>query len=249
MKTIDRYLRHLFALFAALGLLGVSTQPVTAQALSYGCDLVNALSGASAFIGFPFNAGEVISVYVSATGGSPTQATLTIDGVPMGTTSVPGTISATVPTAGTPTVDLVADTGYVAGNWTCGLSVAEPSKEEPTDGPPAMNLLDGRVNNAQGLDVAAPVAIYDGSINVYGIDPETGAGSLDVQISDEQIEAAGVPTDAPVLLAQSKNHFTGIDIYVYRLPTGEFQINTHYADGKAYIFLWDSDGVKSHQAW
>ena len=116
-------------------------------------------------------------------------------------------------------------------------------------GPLATNLLDGRVNDLQDRDVAAPVAIYEGSIEVYGIDPQTGDGYLDVRILDEQIEAVGVPADAPVLLAQGKNHFTGIDIYVYRLPTGEFQVNTHYADGKAYIFLWDSNGMKSHQAW
>jgi hypothetical protein len=117
-----------------------------------------------------------------------------------------------------------------------------------TAGPLALNLLDGRVNNVQDKDVAAPVAIYNGSILVYGIDPETGEGSLDVQISESQIEAVGVPTDAPVVLGQGKNAFTGIDIYVYRLPTGEFQVNTHYADGKAYIFLWDADGSKWHQA-
>ncbi len=116
-------------------------------------------------------------------------------------------------------------------------------------GPLATNLLDGRVNDLQDRDVAAPVAIYDGSIEVYGIDPVSGDGHLDIRILDEQIEAVGVPVDAPVLLAQGKNAFTGIDIYVYRLPTGEFQVNTHYADGKAYIFLWDSEGVKSHQAW
>ncbi len=116
-------------------------------------------------------------------------------------------------------------------------------------GPLATNLLDGRVNDLQDRDVAAPVAIYSGSIEVYGIDPISGDGHLDIRLEDDQISAVGVPNEAPVLLAQGKNAFTGIDIYVYRLPTGEFQINTHYADGKAYIFLWDGEGTKWHQAW
>lgn len=116
-------------------------------------------------------------------------------------------------------------------------------------GPPAMNLFDGRVNDHQGRDVAAPVAIYEGSIKVYGIDPASGDGWLDVDISPEIIESVGIPADAPVLLGQGKNHYTGIDIFVYRLPTGEFQLNTHYHDGKPYIFAWDEEDHKWHFAW
>jgi hypothetical protein len=116
-------------------------------------------------------------------------------------------------------------------------------------GPPAMNLFDGRINDHQGRDVAAPVAIYEGSIKVYGIDPASGDGWLDVDISAETIESVGIPTDAPVLLGQGKNHYTGIDIFVYRLPTGEFQLNTHYHDGKPYIFAWDTEKNKWHFAW
>ena len=112
-----------------------------------------------------------------------------------------------------------------------------------------MNLFDGRVNNLQDLDVAAPVAIYDGSIKVYGIDPISGDGWLDVDISQEQIDTVGIPADVPFLLGQGKNHYTGIDIFVYRLPTGEFQLNTHYADGKPYIFAWDTEYHKWHFAW
>jgi hypothetical protein len=122
---------------------------------------------------------------------------------------------------------------------------------EPEDeaGPPAENLYDGRINNDQGHDVGAPVAIYEGSIKVYGIDPVSGDGWLDVEISQEQIDAVGVPADAPALLGQGTNHYTGIGIFVYRLPGGAFQVNTEYADGKPYIFAWDGSGGKWHFAW
>lgn len=110
----------------------------------------------------------------------------------------------------------------------------------------AMNLLDGRFNNVQDKDVAAPVAIYGDGIQIYSIDPETGDGWLDVHITQQMIDEIGVPTDEPVLLGQGTNHYTGIDIFVYRLPTGEFQINTHYAHGTPYVFVWDAEGSRYH---
>jgi hypothetical protein len=141
--------------------------------------------------------------------------------------------------------------GYQITVADCRLFASDDSAGEedgPKPGPPAMNLYDGRFNNFQDQDVAAPVAIYDGSIKVYGIDPISGDGWLSMDISKETIDATGIPTDTPALLGQGQNHYTGIDIFVYRLPTGEFQINTHYADGKAYIFAWDEDGSKWHFA-
>ncbi len=123
-----------------------------------------------------------------------------------------------------------------------------PTPEDEA-GPPAENLYDGRINNDQGFDVAAPVAIYEGSVDIFGIDPTTGSGWLTLEISDEQIAALGVPAETPALLGQSVNPFTGKDIFLYRLPGGAFQINTEYADGKPYIFMWDEAGNKHHFAW
>lgn len=122
---------------------------------------------------------------------------------------------------------------------------------EPADkaGPPAENLYDGRINNDQGHDVGAPVAIYEGSIKVYGIDPQSGNGWLTLDISNEQIAALGVPAEAPALLASAVNPYTGKSIALYRLPGGAFQVNTEYADGKPYIFAWDGSDGKWHFAW
>lgn len=117
-------------------------------------------------------------------------------------------------------------------------------------GPPAMNLFDGRINDFQDRDVGAEVAIYLGSIKVYAIDPANGNGSLAVDISSEHIQTVGVPAEANVLLGEGMNAATGYPIAVYRLTTGEFQINTYYHDGKPYVFVWDSllDN-KYHLAW
>jgi hypothetical protein len=92
-------------------------------------------------------------------------------------------------------------------------------------GPLAQNLLDGRFNNFQDRDVAAPVAIYLNPLKVYGIDPVSSDGWLALDISDAEIEAAGVPDDAPIVLGRAFNHYTGIEIAVYRLTTGDFQLN------------------------
>jgi hypothetical protein len=117
---------------------------------------------------------------------------------------------------------------------------------------PAFNPNDDRLNRAAG-DEGEPVAIYQGSVDVYGVDPVTSQGVLEVRVTDEEIEAAGVPSESEWgrLLASSENRATGMPIEVYRLATGEFQVNTYYASGKPYIFRWHPDrpdeGV--HVAW
>lgn len=101
---------------------------------------------------------------------------------------------------------------------------------------------DGRINNHAG----APVAIYGAPLTVYGIDPETAGGSLVFQLSDEEIDAMGTPTDGPLVLATGVNPATGMAVVLYRLPDGAFQINTFYADGKPYQVKWfpgDSDVI------
>jgi len=106
--------------------------------------------------------------------------------------------------------------------------------EEAAEGVPC-NIGDGRLNPHCG----APVAIYPGSYDIYAIDPATSEGDLVLHLSDEEIEAAGVPTTAPIVLDTVSNPFSGQPITVYRLTTGELQLNTYYADGKPYIVRWE----------
>lgn len=108
---------------------------------------------------------------------------------------------------------------------------------EPTPANVEIDLHDGSLNSKQP---GRPIAIYDkdGQFEIYGIDINTGNGSLAFTLTDDEIEAAGVPTDVPVILAMGENPYTFWPIVVYRLPTGEIQINTMYWDGKEYIVTW-----------
>lgn len=110
--------------------------------------------------------------------------------------------------------------------------------------PPAPTLPwdpgDGRINP----HAAAPVAIYLDPVRIYSVNPETSNGTLTLTLSDEEIAAAGVPGEANKLLAEATNPFTGQPIALYRLTTGEFQLNTAYADGKPYSVKWAPDETR-----
>lgn len=101
--------------------------------------------------------------------------------------------------------------------------------------------LTGDQNRVNHDDCGAPVAVYLGSIHIYSVNPVNGDGLLSLRITDEQIAAVGVPVEN-TLLDESANPFTGQPIQIWRLTTGEFQLNTFYADGKAYTMTWEADG-------
>jgi hypothetical protein len=97
---------------------------------------------------------------------------------------------------------------------------------------------DARINR-HAVDRAAPVAIYCQSygIQVYDVDGHTGKGSTlpIISLSYEEVDAMGIPTDAPLLLAESG------DVTLWRLTTGEFQVNAYYeVEWKPWAFLWDA---------
>lgn len=104
---------------------------------------------------------------------------------------------------------------------------------------------DDRINHAIE-DRAAPAAIYcvPHGIQVRRIDPATGIG-IDppvINLFSEDIEAAGVPTGENLLLAENDG------VALYRLTTGEFQVNILNANTyeyKWYIFAWDKCPVPS----
>lgn len=95
---------------------------------------------------------------------------------------------------------------------------------------------DNRVNNMT-KDRSAPVAIYceASGIQVRVIDPASSRG-IDppaINVAFEAIAAAGVPADANLLLAEANG------VQLWRLTTGEFQVNTTYAnEAKPYIVVW-----------
>jgi hypothetical protein len=105
---------------------------------------------------------------------------------------------------------------------TC-LPVPDPA------GPPAANLFDGRINNDQSRDVAAPAAVYcaAGTIDVYQIDAETGSGTLVIRVP--QVE--GTPAGTELLQSAA-------GVSLYWLDTGEYQLMTPNFEGLPYVITW-----------
>lgn len=168
------------------------------------------------------------------------------------------------PTAGTfqPEEPLSAFDGEAAaGTWT--LTVRDSvgadylcyygfTLELTTDsaGPSSLlcDLADGSLN---ATHCGRPVAIYaegDG-FSIYGIDINTGEGALASEITGEMIDAAGVPADGPVVIADGQNPYNYQPFTLYRLPTGEFQLNTFYWDGKPYNVKWEGSDPVTALDW
>jgi hypothetical protein len=129
--------------------------------------------------------------------------------------------------------------GTTCGGNTPSISFVNIDAPGDGEGPPCENLFDGRINAHQGLDCAAPVAIYPEVVDVYAVNPDTGDGSLAVRLTEADLQPE--TTDSNVLLAQTTNVFTGQVISVYWLTSNEIQVSTRYADGKPYIVVWPVD--------
>ncbi|MBI5930508.1 MAG: hypothetical protein HY862_14465 [Chloroflexi bacterium] len=105
----------------------------------------------------------------------------------------------------------------------------------------AGNIYDGRLNT----DAGAPAIIYPGSIRVFAYDPINCISELALTITNDTIDAVGIPAENTVL-GSATNPFTNRVITIYRLTTGEFQMNTRYADGKLYVFTWNEDATNRY---
>lgn len=157
------------------------------------------------------------------------------------------TIAASSPDAGFSSAD-GADTQ--GGEEVCSHNVYIYNRicdvpEEPVTF--ACNVSDGSLN---AYHCGRPVAIYAGSLEVWGIDPATGKGELAFELSDAQIAEVGIPDAEPALIAEGINPFTQAAIHVFRLPTGEFQLNTWYVGGKPYAVKWaEGDTFATNLLW
>ena len=121
--------------------------------------------------------------------------------------------------------------------------------EEPTPAAPMSCTTGDRSLNADHC--GRPVAIFarNGGFAIYGIDINTGWGALASEISAEQIEAVGIPTDGPVAIAEGQNPYNYQPFTLYRLPSGEFQLNTYYWDGKPYAVKWEGNSPVKVVTW
>jgi hypothetical protein len=115
-------------------------------------------------------------------------------------------------------------------------------------GPPCENLFDGRLNDHQALDCAAPVAIYLneelGTVDIYAVNPDSGEGTLVIR----QSTTATAQVDSNQTVESVANPFTGATITLYWLTSDEWELRTTYSDGKWYDFVWNADGVRYHLA-
>lgn len=106
---------------------------------------------------------------------------------------------------------------------------------------PSCNIADGRVNADSARDCAAPVAVYcsGGNIDILRIDSQTSTGTSWLTVNAETIEAIGIPQNEHAILLAEDN------VGVYRLTTGEFQVNIWqsdpYAEGESslYVVTWE----------
>lgn len=92
---------------------------------------------------------------------------------------------------------------------------------------------DGRLNDG-GDQLAAPVAVYDTDqgLDVYLINPENGNGDKIFTVTDAEVAGVGDAPTQNTLLDGAKG------VGLYRLTSGEFQINATNFDGSPYVFDW-----------
>jgi hypothetical protein len=222
------------------GVFVFASYPAAVRAASSFCNAINGDSygpstSGSAFVGTPFDIGDTVTITHT---GTASQATIQ---APFGTTVavIPkgGSATITITTAGITVLYILNSTGvvtdYVQGSVSCG------------DAPPAstgevlFNPGDGRINH-HVADRAAPAAVYcDDGLLVIRIDPVTAKGTDEIRLTAAEIEAAGVPSEGNIILAETDWAI------VARLSDGRFSLNTWYKDGKPYTIIWGECSLAS----
>lgn len=155
------------------------------------------------------------------------------------TANVKGSALATVRDGDSISGGITTPSGSAAPITISNFSIAIANRKDCIGG-----FFDGRVNNNISKDVAAPVAVYTDPFVVRAIDPFTGDGHVVMTLSDNDLNVD--QQDTPVIVAEALNPFTNSPITLYRLPTGEYQINTFQTDGKLYAIIWNSDFTESY---
>ena len=92
---------------------------------------------------------------------------------------------------------------------------------------------DGRLNDGSD-QLAAPVAVYDTDqgLDVYLINPENGNGDKIFTVTDDEVAKVDDEPIINTMLDGAKG------VVLYRLTSGEFQINATNFDGSLYVFDW-----------
>lgn len=116
---------------------------------------------------------------------------------------------------------------------------------DPVPAGTAASIGDNRLNSVSDApyQTAAVYCGVENSIQVYGI--RFGEGYLAFLVTQDEIDAVGIPpigaSEDDMLIKQTSDG----QIRLYRLPTGEFQVNAPIDDAirgnlpNGYVFIWD----------
>lgn len=118
----------------------VGAAPVSAVDLSEGCQALNASrpNQWAQFVGYVFNAGEVIAVSFANPSDGATTGYLKVNLITRDLTSIPGTASFTFRNTDSYSVGMELDIGTSDWNWSCGVV------QSPSPGSAAASTADGQ---------------------------------------------------------------------------------------------------------
>jgi hypothetical protein len=150
------------------------------------------------------------------------------------------TLSVTVQPGESATLRLVAlipNVPYFLGGGPGGLTIESIINFGDTlteDNCTGGRIGDGRINDG-GDQLGAPVAVYrtDQGIEIYLIDPDDGHGDQIFVATDDEVVAVG---DSP---AENTIIDSASGVALYRLTSGEFQINATSFDGTPYSYIFE----------
>lgn len=100
----------------------------------------------------------------------------------------------------------------------------------------ACTFADGRINTRPHRDCGAPVAIFlqGNDIVVLAVDDRPDPDQLAARAPAND----PIPTSANTIIGTGTNPVTGRPVVISRLTTGEYQLNTFFADGTPYVVVW-----------
>lgn len=85
-------------------------------------------------------------------------------------------------------------------------------------------------------DCGAPVAIYQRGNRILVL--AASNDSRPAQLALEAARGGPIPANANTIIVEGANPFSGKPVILSRLTTGEYQLNTSFADGREYIVIW-----------
>ena len=233
-------------IIAVLFLIGFMIVPTRIQAagLSPVCALIhsgsiNGNGGAGSFAGFTgtANRGETLTVRVAL--GSATSATFTLNSGPSagavlsGPAAAPRTLSFTV--GSTPPSGLgwyiQSANGSVNVTADCGFGTNVGSSSGPL-------FSDGRMNDSDAVETAAVYCQDDGSVRVYV--PNVPTWTIGFTASLAEIASVPKKPATHTLIKQ------GGGARLYRLTTGELQVNSPQSAQADYVFIFKDCPQAAH---